>query len=306
MHSLIPTLNPPKAFWKILLYTWLALLAFAANSVLCRLALGDYQADALSFTVVRLLSGALTLMLLVRVSTCAIRMRPANWLAPVMLFCYALCFSFAYVRLDVATGALILFASVHITMLVKSIWDGELLNVQEWLGISLALFGFVYLVLPDLHTPSTMGFLLMTLSGISWGIYTVLGRGSSSPLADTASNFVATTPLVLLLLGFGVVGMGVQLNLTALLLAVTSGSLASAVGYALWYDVLPSLSSTQAAVVQLMVPVLAAFGGVFMLDEQISIRLLQAAAMMLGGIALVFLARKPVASVLNSSKRFDN
>jgi len=287
----------PVALGKTLSYTALALVAFAANSVLCRLALEQHHTDALSFTVIRLVSGAVTLGLLLRLGGGSLR-RPSRrgWLAAALLFFYALSFSFAYLSLDTATGALILFGSVQITMLVKSIWEGELLNGQEWLGASLALFGFVYLVLPDLHTPSVSGFTLMTISGIAWGIYTAMGRNSREPFAETTCNFIAAIPLVVVITGLGFVFGGLSINQTGFLIALASGALASGVGYAIWYKVLPFLSSTQAAVSQLMVPILAASGGVLFLSESLSSRLVQSAVLLLGGLALIFIARRPAAS----------
>jgi len=182
---------------KTIIFTGLAITAFAANSVLCRLALGEGAIDASSFTTIRLLSGAITLLVIIGFSKNKTGWSTkGSWSASLMLFLYAITFSFAYITLDTGTGALILFGSVQITMILLSVISGNRLHITEWVGITVAFTGFVYLVIPGVTTPSAIGFLLMTVAGISWGIYTLKGRGSEFPLMDTAYNFLRTIPLV--------------------------------------------------------------------------------------------------------------
>jgi len=275
---------------KTVLLTGLALIAFAANSVLCRLALAEPLIDAGSFTVIRLLFGVLVLFLLL-----SLQQKPAakntkgSWSASLMLFIYAATFSYAYISLDTATGALILFSSVQITMLLYAVFSGVHLKWGEWVGLSLACSGFVYLMLPSATTPSLFGFLLMALSGIAWAFYTLKGQGSKAPLWDTAFNFKRTIPMVLLLFIFS--WKGAYYSYEGVVYAVLSGGIASAVGYTIWYAALASLSSIHAAVLQLLVPVIAALGGVLFVSEQITSQLVIAAALILGGILLVMLKR---------------
>jgi drug/metabolite transporter (DMT)-like permease len=275
---------------KTLIFTSLALIAFAANSVLCRLALGDKTIDASSFTAIRLLSGAIVLLLITGISSNKSNATTkGSWSASLMLFLYAITFSFAYITLDTGTGALILFGSVQITMILLSLISGNRLHIIEWTGITISFAGFVYLILPGVSTPSTTGFLLMTTAGIAWGIYTLKGRGSINPLMDTAYNFFRTIPLVIIL---AIVTLqNAQYSFEGIVLAVLSGGIASGIGYAIWYVALGGLSSTQAAVVQLLVPVIAAFGGVIFVSEVVTLRLTISATMILGGILMVVLGR---------------
>jgi drug/metabolite transporter (DMT)-like permease len=275
---------------KTLIFTSLALIAFAANSVLCRLALGDKTIDASSFTAIRLLSGAIVLLLITGISSNKSNATTkGSWSASLMLFLYAITFSFAYITLDTGTGALILFGSVQITMILLSLISGNRLHIIEWTGITISFSGFVYLILPGVSTPSTTGFLLMTTAGIAWGIYTLKGRGSINPLMDTAYNFFRTIPLVIIL---AIVTLqNAQYSFEGIVLAVLSGGIASGIGYAIWYVALGGLSSTQAAVVQLLVPVIAAFGGVIFVSEVVTLRLTISATMILGGILMVVLGR---------------
>lgn len=283
---------------KTFLFTSLALIAFAANSVLCRLALGTSAIDAVSFTVVRLLSASVVLWLIISVNRSgANTMQPkGSWLAAVMLFVYALTFSFAYITLDTATGALILFGSVQISMILLSLFSGNRLRIAEWLGLAIAFMGFIYLVLPEVTTPSIVGFLLMTLAGIAWGIYTLKGRGSNNPLMDTTYNFLRTIPMVVVLvIVLAVIAVqNAHYSTSGILLAVLSGGIASGIGYAIWYTALGGLAVTQAAVVQLLVPIIAAVGGVLFVSEPLTLRLLFSATMILGGILLVVLVKKNV------------
>lgn len=280
----------PNSLLTTIVYTGMALVAFAANSVLGRLALGDNAIDASSFTAVRLLSGAIVLSAITRFRrNTTVSGTRGSWPAGVMLFLYAVTFSFAYVTLDTATGALILFGSVQITIILLSLISGNRLHLSEWLGVGIAFSGFVYLFLPDISTPSITGFVLMTVAGIAWGIYTIQGRGSQKPLLDTAYNFVRTVPLVILLIIATL--QNTHYSTEGILLAMLSGAIASGIGYSIWYAALGGLSATQSAVVQLSVPVIAALGGVIFVSEPITLRLMLAGSMILGGILLVILGR---------------
>jgi len=275
---------------KTTILTFAALIAFAANSVLCRWALDVYQIDAASFTSIRLLSGAAMLGLILlwqsnTLPTTEPQHKPRSWLGAVMLFMYATSFSYAYITLDAATGALVLFTAVQITMISLAMLSGYRLHTQEWLGLLLAFAGFIYLMLPNIGTPSLFGFVLMLISGIAWGVYSHLGRHAKNPLRDTASNFIKTIPMVVMLMLFTF--SQAQLNISGIIIAILSGALASALGYIVWYAALRGLSSTQASVVQLGVPIIAALGGILFLSETISMHLAIASLVMLAGIALV-------------------
>jgi drug/metabolite transporter (DMT)-like permease len=290
--------------FKTISLTALALIAFAANSILCRLALGNESIDAAGFTIIRLLAGALTLMGILQLRSYleardkraldqpiseSASQSTGSWFSGLMLFIYAALFSFAYVSMDTGTGALILFGAVQLTMILMSIFKGERLLAIEWVGMIVAFVGFIYLVLPQLGTPSLIGFIMMSISGIAWGFYTLAGRGSKNPLGDTSYNFLRTLPLVTVLLVVSI--QQLALTTEGVVWAVLSGSLASGVGYSIWYSALRGLSSTQAAVVQLLVPMIAALGGVMFMSEVITTRLMISGGMILGGIALVVLGR---------------
>ena len=270
--------------------TGFALVAFAANSVLCRLALGGATIDAASFTTVRLAAGACVLLLIGAV----VNKKPPAWhagrfISALLLFFYAAAFSFAYINLSAGTGALILFGSVQATMLLAALGSGGRPRPAEWAGLALALCGLVYLVFPGLTAPPLASSTCMTIAGISWGLYSLRGRGAHDPLADTTGNFVLALPLAvavnLLLL------RDVHVSQTGVLLAVLSGALASGVGYVVWYAALRGLTATRAATVQLPVPVLAAVGGVLLLSEAVTMRLLLAALVILGGVGLALSGR---------------
>lgn len=273
---------------RILLLTALAMLAFAGNSLLCRLALKHTAVDAVSFTVLRLAAGALVLGLLLR-----LRRPPlapsGNWRAAAALFVYAAAFSYAYLQLDAGSGALLLFGAVQLSMGAVGLLHGERLGPLQSLGFLLAGGGLVVLLLPGASAPPLGGALLMLLAGLAWGAYTLLGRQAGPPLAATAGNFIRTLPLAgLLLLPF----LG-QLSWDGpgLAYALLSGALTSGIGYAIWYSALPGLGALQAASVQLSVPVLAALGGALLLGEAISLRLALVSVAVLGGIALVLRGR---------------
>lgn len=273
--------------------TTFALIAFAANSLLCRLALGGQTIDAASFTTIRLVSGALTLLLVSRIARGD--QQPAsrgNWLSAAMLFLYAIAFSFAYLSLSTGTGALILFGAVQATMILSALRSGERPHSLEWIGLVAALGGLIYLVFPGLSAPSPIGSLLMTTAGIAWGVYSLRGRGSANPLADTTGNFVRSVPLVLVV---GLVAAPqMQISSRGVLFAILSGAVASGIGYAVWYAALPRMTATRAATVQLSVPILAATGGVAFLSESISLRLILASIMILGGVLVSLAGRQRV------------
>jgi len=276
-----------------LFYTCLALLAFAGNSILCRYALTDDVIDAGSFTAIRLLSGALFLMVLFTIKTRKpLPWRSGSWLTGFYLFLYALTFSFAYLSLNTGVGALILFGSVQVTMVLLSILSGKMLSKLEWGGLLIAFSGLSYLLLPnaDESAMSLSGFGLMVVSGVAWGLYTVAGKGAADPLRQTGGNFIRTIPFVLLLMG--VTLDFAALNAQGVMLAIISGAITSGLGYALWYIALAGLSVTQAAVVQLSVPIIAAFGGIVLLSEAITTPLIIASLLVLGGILVSSLAKK--------------
>lgn len=275
---------------KPLVFTPLALIAFAANSVLCRLALGGKTIDAAGFTSVRLLSGALILLCILKFSDNKNRSSTkGSWFAAFMLFLYAVTFSFAYLTLNTGTGALILFGSVQITIILRSLFSGNRLLLIEWMGVIVAFSGIVYLVLPGVTAPSFTGFSLMTSAGIAWGLYTLKGRGSTNPLSDTTYNFLRSVPFVIVL---GLLFFrNAHISREGIILAAISGGITSGIGYTLWYMALRGLSATQAAVVQLSVPVIAGFGGVVFISEQISLRLTLSALLTIGGILMVILGR---------------
>ncbi|MCZ6674545.1 MAG: DMT family transporter [Verrucomicrobia bacterium] len=276
---------------KTISCTALALTAFAANSVLCRLALGNATIDASGFTIMRLLSGAITLLIIIQFagSKSSEPTSKGSWWGGAMLFIYAITFSFAYLRLETGTGALILFGWTQITIILVSLVSGNRLHITEWLGVIISFLGFVYLVLPNVATPSLPGFFLMTLAGIAWGLYTLNGRGSKNPLMDTGFNFLRTVPMVLVV---GVVSFRLlHFSTEGIILACLSGGIASGIGYTIWYIALRGLSATQAGVVQLLVPVIAALGGVVFVFEYITLRLTIASTLILGGIFTVILGR---------------
>ncbi|MDQ6970984.1 MAG: DMT family transporter [Mariprofundus sp.] len=276
---------------QLTLLTAITMVAFAANSVLCRMALGGEIIDAASFTAIRLTSGALMLTLLLLIQTkfktnplgniC----RAGSWSAAGWLCVYATGFSFAYVSINTATGALILFGAVQLTMMTASLIAGERPAKRVWTGYAMAVAGLLFLLSPGADAPSLSGALLMSGAGVAWGMYSLLGRGSSNALSQTAGNFLLTLPMSALMLLFSVHRL--HGNVDGIMLAIASGALASGLGYALWYHVVSRVSGTMAASVQLSVPVLAAAGGVLLMQEPLSARLIITSMMILGGIALV-------------------
>ncbi len=280
----------PPSTARIAFLTTATMVAFAANSVLNRLALAEGDIDAVTYTGARLLSGALMLGLILVLRgrpprRGALAGSPAGALA---LFGYAIAFSLAYIALGAGTGALILFASVQIGMLGWAIHRGERPGAPEWAGFLIATGFLAALLAPGLTAPDPLGAFLMVLAGLSWAAYTLLGRGSSTPLADTAGNFLRCLPVAVVLLVPGLAWYGATPAGWAY--AIASGAIASGLGYAIWYSVLPALSRTTAAYVQLTVPAIAAAGGVLFIAEPLTLRLVVCAAGILGGVALALRA----------------
>ena len=270
------------------LLTAVAMLAFAANSLLCRLALGPRLIDAASFASVRMISGAVALGLIMLVRR-PLRPVSTDWRSVLALFAYMVLFSFAYLSLGAGTGALILFGAVQITMFGFALRAGERFSPLSWVGLSAAVLGLIFLVSPGLTAPDPLGAVLMAIAGIAWGHYSLLGRGVPDPVAATAGNFIYSVPLVaavslLFIHDFSVSSSG-------LVLAIASGAVASGCGYVVWYAALPGLTAGRAATVQLSVPVIAALGGVALISETVTPRLLLTSAVTLGGVAIVLAQR---------------
>ncbi len=282
--------NHGTATTRTVAYTCLAMLAFAGNSILCRLALRDDAIDPSSFTSIRLVSGAIALLIIFSVTRRGDSLRShGSWVSSAVLFLYAICFSYAYITLSAGTGALILFGCVQGTMIASGLWSGDRPGVFEWLGWSLAFAGLIWLVLPGVEAPPAAGAMLMALAGIAWGVYSIRGRAESDALASTASNFILSIVMVAALTMMSI--SSADITSPGLALAIVSGALTSGVGYVLWYAVLNFLSAMQAALIQLSVPVIATAGGVILLAEPLSLRLLVSSALVLGGISLA-LTRK--------------
>lgn len=276
---------------RTLLLTALTMIPLAANSWLCRAALRDTAIDAASFTSIRLISGALMLWALVSLTRKRSSSR-GNWRSAFALFGYAALFSFAYLNLTAATGALLLFGAVQVTMIAAGLARGERLDWVQIVGVLLAFAGLLALLWPGWSAPPLTGAVMMIGAGIAWGLYSVSGRAATDPIRVTADNFLLAAPITatlsLLTLPWA------SLDPLGAAYAVASGALTSGLGYTLWYTVLPLLRATTAATVQLSVPVLVAIGGVLLLDEPLTLRLVLASAAVLGGIGLVILERRRV------------
>lgn len=280
-----------------ILYTFLALSAFAANSLLCRMALHSGDIDPWSFTAIRLFSGAIMLLLLFSWQVKRVAsdepVDKGNNISAVSLFTYAVCFSVAYVELNTGTGALILFSAVQLTMIGYSIFNKERLSLLQWFALIVAFAGFIYLMLPSAAVPSLLPAILMTLSGVAWGVYSIRGKQCRAPLQATTFNFLRSLIFVPALI-FAAFFQWPSISLSGIALAVASGALASGVGYSIWYLALPKLKSSQAAVVQLTVPVLAIVAGMVFLNEQITLQLMVASALILGAVLVFLLTKKHV------------
>lgn len=269
----------------------LAMLAFAGNSLLARLALDRTLIDFASFTGIRLATGSLVLWALLQLRRRDTRARQSgSWASAFALFAYAAAFSLAYLHLTAATGALVLFGAVQVTMIAAGFARGERLGAAQVVGLALALVGLLVLLLPGLSAPPPGSAILMAIGGVAWAVYSLRGRGSVDPLADTAGNFIRALPFAALLCLALLPRLAV--DPAGALYAAVSGGLASGLGYAIWYRVLPRISATHAAVVQLSVPAIAAAGGVLLLGEHVSLRLAVSILVILGGIAMVIVTRR--------------
>lgn len=277
----------------IIVLTAFTMIAFAANSLLCRMALSDPLIDPVSFTTIRLASGALALILVSRLVAegGSQQENKGSWVSGFALFAYAAAFSLAYVSLNAGMGALILFGAVQFTMIVAALRSGEKLGLAQWAGSITAIGGLIYLVLPGISAPDPTGALLMCASGVAWGVYSIRGKNVNAPAATTAANFLRAAPFAVLASAFAF--SRIQMEPVGILLALISGVVTSGLGYVLWYKALRGLTTTQASIIQLLVPVLAAFGGTVFLSELVSMRLVTASALILGGVGLAVLKRGP-------------
>lgn len=269
----------------------LAMVAFSGNSLLCRLALKQTGIDAASFTSLRIISGALALWLIIRLRSGSHTIA-GSWPSAVALFVYAAGFSYAYISLPAATGALILFGAVQATMIGYGLWSGERLGMRQTTGLICALGGLVVLLLPGITAPPLSGSILMLGAGVAWGVYSLRGKSTGDPTSVTTGNFLRAIPMAAVL--SMVTYPKASMDSAGFWYAIVSGALASGVGYAIWYTAIRGLKATSAATVQLSVPIFAAAGAIFLLDEAITIRLLIASAAVLGGIALVIVDRRLV------------
>lgn len=260
------------------------MVAFAANSLLARAALVQTAIDPATFSSIRLLSGAVFLLLFVAVRYRKLPFEAGSWRSAAALFVYAAAFSYAYTQLTAGTGALILFGAVQVTMLMVGFAKGDRFSPLQWLGFAIACLGVAYLLLPGVNAPAVSGTLLMMLAGVAWGVYT-LRAGSADPVLTSASNFARTLPMCLLLAVVAHRSMAV--DDLGLIYAVVSGAITSGLGYVVWYRVLPNLRVVNAATVQLSVPAIAAVMGVVLLGEPMTVRLVAATFAILIGIAIV-------------------
>src|SRR5438105_3469579 len=274
---------------RVFILTLLAMIAFAGNSLLCRLALKRTTIDAASFTFIRILSGAVALWIIVIISKGTWR-KAGSWASALALFAYAAAFSFAYISLSAGTGALLLFGAVQATMILWGLRTGERMRTRQWLGLALAVGGLVALLFPGLSAPPIDGALLMICAGIAWGIYSLRGKGAGDPATATAGNFlravVFAAALSIALFSWA------KLDRNGIGYAILSGAIASGVGYVIWYSALPGLKAASAATVQLSVPVLAAVGGILFLGESITLRFVLASIAVLGGIGFVVIEKR--------------
>lgn len=276
---------------RIFVLTLLAMLAFAGNSLLCRAAFDATRIDAASFTTIRVVAGAIALWLIVRARS-GKGEAAGSWASAAALFAYAAAFSFAYLSLTAATGALLLFGAVQATMIGVGLWRGERLRPWQLLGLACALGGLIGLLLPGISAPPLHGAALMLLAGIAWGVYSLRGKGAGDPLRATAGNFLRAVPLAAAL-SLAMLSSA-SIDPAGAALAVASGAVTSGIGYAIWYTALPGLKAASAATVQLSVPLITALGGMALLGEPLTLRLVFASIAILGGIALVIAEKRPL------------
>ena len=280
------------ALIKLVLLAVLAMTAFAANSLLCRMALVETDIDPASFTFWRLTSGALMLTVLV-VMRNQKPLKEGNMASAIALFVYAAGFSFAYISMTTGAGALLLFGAVQVTMISWGLFKGERMSTLQWGGFLLALVGLILLLLPNAAVPQLSSALMMLAAGIAWGVYSLKGKGAKFPIEATAGNFIRSTPLALVLLV--IFWPGGEFHAEGMAYAVASGAIASALGYALWYSILVHIAAIKAATLQLSVPVLAVFAGWLFLDEPVTLRIILSSLAVIGGVAMVIWVKKAVA-----------
>ena len=292
--TLAPRALTPSTRVRAGVLTAATLIAFASNSILCRLALSRAEIDPATFTTIRLLSGAVVLGALAAIRSGRGWLGGGNWGSAAALAGYAVAFSYAYVSLEAGIGALLLFGAVQATMILTALSRGERASREEWIGLVAALGGLLYLVSPGLTAPPPVGAALMIAAGIAWGIYTLRGQGSVAPVLTTAGNFIRSTPLVVAVSAVAALGGRPTASTNGVVLALASGVLASGFGYVLWYSALRYLTAVRAATVQLVVPVLGAVGGILLLGESLSPRLAVSAALILGGIGVAVTRRNRV------------
>jgi drug/metabolite transporter (DMT)-like permease len=270
--------------------TALALIAFAGNSLLCRMALGPAAIDAASFSIIRIIAGAVCLWLITVVTNRGSVWAQGSWLSAAILFVYAIPFSYSYGLLTAGTGALILFGTVQITMIGGALAEGERPHVRQWFGLLVAIAGLVYLLFPGIASPSPLGAGLMAIAGVGWALYSIQGRGAVDPIAQNGGNFVRTLPMLIVV---SVLALRLQhIETSGAILAIVSGAVTTGLGYAVWYSALRGLTATRAALVQLLVPVITVTGGVVFLREPLSSRVVLSAAIVIGGIALALTANE--------------
>ncbi len=275
---------------KNITLTSIAMLAFAANSIFCRLALLDNSIDATSFTVIRIISGALILTGLVAFKAHSYKhifTKPPLRFA-LALTAYAVCFSYAYIQLSAATGALILFTSVQLTMVIYSLYQGHRYSKIKWFAYSLCLIGFFVLVLPTAEQPQTLPLILMVISGIAWGAYSLFAKATQEPLQTVQQAFLWSVPIVILLLVLVWLVSSSSIHATGhgIVLAVLSGAIASGLGYFLWYIVLQKITSFNAAVAQLTVPIITAAIAIVLLGENINLQFIFASVLIITGLLI--------------------
>lgn len=276
---------------RLILLTLLAMVAFASNSLLCRVALKQTSIDPTLFFTIRLVSGALMLWLVMNARQPTQKIE-GSWRAALALFIYAAAFAYAYVNIPAGTGALLLFASIQITMILYGLIKGERLTFWQTIGVCLAFGGLVALMLPRVESPPLFSAALMIGSGIAWGAYSLLGRGAKNPIAATAGNFIRSAPMALVGLLLALLLSSIHMDWSGIGYAIASGAITSGLGYVLWYAVLKDLKVTQAATVQLSVPVITAFGGVLLLNESITNVLIFSSLAIILGVLLVIRAKR--------------
>jgi drug/metabolite transporter (DMT)-like permease len=275
-------------------FTALALVAFAGNSLLCRMALGPAAIDAASFSTIRIIAAAICLWLITVVTRRGSVWTQGSWLSALTLFVYAIPFSYAYGLLTAGTGALILFGTVQVTMIGSALFEGERPHARQWVGLLVAIAGLVCLLFPGIASPSPLGGALMTIAGVGWALYSIHGRGAVDPVAQNGGNFIRTLPMLIIV---SVLALRQQhIETTGAILALLSGAVTTGLGYAVWYSALRGLTATRAALVQLLVPVITVAGGVVLLREPLSPRVVLSAAIVIGGIALALTANERTAA----------